>query len=293
MTDTSSPTYLDLRYLRIEVDELDEASRFVTDGFGLQAAVRTDEFAMFRSDVRNYSLCLSKAKLDNAVALTVATRDELDSLSERITQAGFSPKILSDDEATKRQSKSVLAVVAPNGVTVEIVWRPLTSGWRYHGPRDAGITGLQSVSLACSDVGANEKFWTDALGLRITDWAGDAVFLSAGDSHHQIALYPSKQDGVLAAAWAVEGKNELMANWYALQKLQMPVVAGPGRQPASNAMFVTTRGPGKLLMTYCTEMDEGAHIAKRGPRQFPNAASSHCAWGSPTQQEEFLGGDVI
>ena len=29
--------------------------------------------------------------------------------------------------------------MAPNGVAVGIVWRPLTSGRRYHGTRNAGI----------------------------------------------------------------------------------------------------------------------------------------------------------
>lgn len=293
MTNETLPIYRDLRYLRIEVDDLDAGSQFVTTGFGLQAADRSDDLAMFRSDARNYSLCLSKANFGNAVALTVATRAELDRLGDRITNAGFVPKFLSDDAASARQAKAVLAVASPNGVAVEIVWRPLTSGWRYHGTRDAGITGLQSVSLACSDITANEKFWIDALGLRITDWAGDAVFLTIDETHHCIALYPSKQDKILGASWTVEGRDPLMANWYFLQKSQMPVVAGPGRQPTSDAMFVTTRGPENLLMTYSAAMDAGPHIAKRGPRQFPNSASSHCAWGSPTTQDEFLGGDAL
>ena len=293
MTNESSLIYRDLRYVRIEVDDLDAGSQFVTTGFGLQAADRGNDLAMFRSDARNYSLCLSKANLGNAVALTVATRAELDSLAERITKAGFEPKFLSDDAAAVRQAKSVVAVVSPNGVTVEIVWRPLTSGWRYHGPRDAGITGLQSVSLACTDIAVNERFWVGALGLRVTDWAGEATYLTIDEAHHRIALYPSKQDRILGASWAVEGRDPLMANWYFLQKSQMPVVAGPGRQPTSDAMFVTTRGPGDLLMTYSAGMDAGAHIARRGPRQFPNLASSHCAWGSPTTQEEFLGEKIL
>ncbi len=163
--------YRDLRYLRVEVDDLDAATRFAADLFGLQPADRDETRAMFRSDARNYAICFSRAQDGDAVALTVAELSDLDRVAERLTAAGHASRRLSDAEAAARQAKAALAVTAPNGVTVEIVWRPMTSGWRYHGPRDAGIVGLQAVSLACTDIAANEAFWTRGLGLTVTDWA--------------------------------------------------------------------------------------------------------------------------
>lgn len=285
-----SIVFRDLRYLRVEVDDLDAAARFAGDIFGLQPADRSDRHAMFRSDSRNYAICFSRAGDGNAVALTVATAADLDAVEKQLIACGYKPRRLKASEAETRQAKQVLAVTAPNGVTVEIVWRPMTSGWRYHGPRDAGIVGLQAVSLASKDVAADEAFWTRGLGLRVSDWAGDAAYLALDDAHHRIALYPSERNALLGATWAVEGKDNIMVNWYFFQKAQVPIVAGPGRQAASNAMFVTTRGPAGLLMSYAAEMDEGPHIAVRGSRQFANSALSHCAWGSPTAQPEFLGG---
>jgi 2,3-dihydroxy-p-cumate/2,3-dihydroxybenzoate 3,4-dioxygenase len=282
--------YRDLRYLRVEVDDLDSATHFAADLFGLEPADRDDRHAMFRSDARNYSICFSREHDGEAVALTVAHSADLDAIATRLAGAGYLSRWLNAGEAAARQAKDVLAVTAPNGITVEIVWRPMTSGWRYHGPRDAGIVELQAVSLASTDIEADEVFWTRGLGLTITDWAGDATYLALDEAHHRVALYPSRRDGILGVTFAVEDKNNVMANWYFLQKSQVPIVAGPGRQPASNAMFVTTRGPRGLLMSYAAETDSGPHIMVRGPRQFPNVASSHCAWGSPTGQPEFLGG---
>jgi 2,3-dihydroxy-p-cumate/2,3-dihydroxybenzoate 3,4-dioxygenase len=284
--------YRDLRYLRVEVDDLDAAARFASELFGLQVADRTESRAMFRSDARNYAICFSRRGDGEAVALTVADSADLDRLAERLTAAGYSPRRLDAAAAAMRQAKEVLAVAAPNGVMVEIVWRPLTSGWRYHGPRDAGIVELQAVSIASTDIAADEAFWTRGLGLTVTDWAGDAAYLALDEAHHRVALYPSTRNGILGATWAVESKNNVMTNWYALQKAQVPIAAGPGRQPASNAIFVTARGPRGLLMSYVAETDTGPHIAARGPRQFPDLATSHCAWGSPTEQPEFLGGGV-
>jgi 2,3-dihydroxy-p-cumate/2,3-dihydroxybenzoate 3,4-dioxygenase len=282
--------YRDLRYLRVEVDDLDAATRFAADLFGLQPADRDEARAMFRSDARNYSICFSRAQDGEAVALTVGEAADLDRVAARLNDAGYSSRRLDAAQAATRQAKQVLAVTAPNGVAVEIVWRPLTSGWRYHGPRDTGIVALQAVSLATTDVAADEAFWTRGLGLTVTDWAGDTAYLALDEAHHRVALYPSQRNGILSVTFAVEDKNNVMTNWYFLQKAQVPIVAGPGRQPASNAMFVTTRGPRGLLMSYAAETDTGPHIIARGPRQFPDVASSHCGWGSPTEQPEFLGG---
>lgn len=283
--------YRDLRYIRVGVDDLDAATAFASGVFGLQAADRDETHARFRSDARNYAVCYSRAGDGNAVALTVPRAEDLDELSARL--AAYAPRRLTPDEAAARQVKAGIAVEAPNGVTVELVWRPLTSGWRYHGPRDAGITGFQAVQLACTDIAANEKFWTEGIGLEVSDWAGDAVFLRLDEMHHRVALYPSSKDGILGATWAVEGINNVMQNWYHLQNCQQPVIHGPGRQPTSEAIFVTTRGPGDLLYSYAAETASGPEIAGRGPRQFADAALSHCAWGSPCSAPEFMGGDRI
>lgn len=284
--------YRDLRYLRVSVDDLDAAARFASDVFGLQAGDRDDHNAMFRSDARNYSVCFSTGGEGEAVALTVAREDDLEAVKAQLEAAGYAPSFLTSDEATARQSKAVLAVAAPNGVTVEVLWRPLQSGWRYHGPRDAGIVDFSSVQLACTDIAANEAFWTRGLGLRVSDWAGDAAYLALDEAHHRVVLYPSERDGILGACWEVDEKDSLMRNWYFMQKSQLPVLAGPDRQAASGGIYVTTRGPRGLLMSYITEMEKGPQIEARGPRQFADTARSHGIWGSMTEQPEFLGGEM-
>ncbi|WP_372070046.1 VOC family protein (plasmid) [Tistrella mobilis] len=285
--------YRDLRYLRVPVEDLDGAEAFATGIFGLQPGDHDDANRRFRSDARNYAICYTAEAGPAAVALTVAHARELDEAEARLEAAcpGLPRQRLDAAACAARQIKAGLSVIAPNGVVVEIVWRPLTSGWRYHGSRDAGITGLQSVQIACTDPAANEDFWTRGIGAEVSDWAGDAVFLRIDDAHHRIALYPSDRDGLLGAVWEVDGINAVMQGWYLFQARQVPVVHGPGRQPTSGAMFVTARGPGGLLHSYAHGMERGAAVTGRGPRQFADAALSHCAWGSPCTAPEFLGKD--
>ena len=280
--------YRDLRYLRLPVPDLAVAASFATDVFGLQASDSDDDNRRFRSDARNYALCYTRND-GPAVALTVARPEDLDAAEGRLAE--WSPSRLDAEECRIRQVKSGLAVTAPNGVTVELVWRPLTSGWRYHGPRDAGITGFEAVQLACTDIAANEVFWTRGIGLAVSDWIGEAAFLRLDEAHHRIALYPSERDGILGASWAVEGINNVMQGWYFLQSRQVAVMHGPGRQAASNAVFVTAKGPGDIHYSYVAETEAGPQVAARGARQFSDTARSHCAWGSPCLAPEFQGGE--
>lgn len=278
--------YRDLRYVRLSVDDLDSATNFASDVFGLQRADRGDTQAYLRSDMRNYSLCLA-TEPGQAVALTVATDSDLSLREEKLSR--WQPRRLSAAECAMRQIKAGLSVRAPNGVDVELVWRPMTSGWRYHGPRDAGITGFQAVQLACSDIRANEEFWTAGIGAAVSDWAGDAAFLRIDDAHHRIALYPSTNDGILGLTWAVEDINCVMRGWYHFMATQVPIVHGPGRQPTSNAIFVSAKGPAGIIFSYASDTEHGSEIGARGPRQFPDESRSHDIWGSVCKAPEFLG----
>lgn len=281
--------FLDLRYIRVPVADLENMGAFASSLFGLQLADQDNDTRWLRSDHRNYALCLTKLDQSFAVALSVARREDLCQIADRLAQAGYPSHFLDAEAAAWRQCKDVLLVQAPNGIAVELVWRPLTSGWRYHGPRDAGITGLAAVQIGCKDIAANEHFWVQGLGLRITDWIGEATMLSCDTSHHQVALYPSTRDALIGAAWHVEGKDQIMQNWYAAQAAQVPVVAGPDRQAASGAMYVSLRSPEDFVFSYFAEMDAGPHIQERGPRQFSDSKTSHGIWGSNPTIPEFKG----
>jgi 2,3-dihydroxy-p-cumate/2,3-dihydroxybenzoate 3,4-dioxygenase len=279
--------YRDLRYLRLTVPNLDLAAGYGRDVLGLHLEDQTDDALYFRSDARNHALCYTRDEAPETVAITVGERADLDRVFKQITDAGFLPEWLNDADAKKRQIKAGLTVQAPNGVQVDVVWRPLTSGWPFHGPRPTGITELQAVQLACTDIEANENFWTQAIGGIVSDWAGQAAFINIDGAHHRIALYPSDRDGVLGVTFGVENTDHVMRNWYFMQGRQLPVVHGPGRQPTSGASFVSTKGIGDILYTYATPMDAPQTT---GPRQFPDEAQSHCAWNSPSSMTEFKGG---
>jgi len=47
-----------------------------------------------------------------------------------------------------------------SGNRIELVVRPLNSGWRYFPSRDAGVKGLSGVLLRTKDSDGDEALWT-------------------------------------------------------------------------------------------------------------------------------------
>jgi 2,3-dihydroxy-p-cumate/2,3-dihydroxybenzoate 3,4-dioxygenase len=173
-----------------------------------------------------------------------------------------------------------------SGNRIELVVRPLNSGWRYFPSRDAGVKGLADVMIRSVDIEKDLSIWSGALGAQVSDWAGDAAYLRFDDAHHRIALFPAERAGILSVEYAVEDVNLLMRNYYVLQNLQIAVLHGPGRRPASEQLFLTFAGPGDVCFSFVSE-GAPAGAEKRRPRQFPAGHAGLCSWGSECKIGEF------
>lgn len=278
-----------LRYVRIGCADLTDASSFARDVVGLEVVGGDDSTAYFRSDTRAYSLCLTTAQPGAAIGLSVSSARDLEAIEQTMEARGFPCHRGDETGCATRRVKAYVACDAPNGVTVEFVWRPLENGWRYFPSRDTGIVDFQGVSMRCMDVSANERFWTELVGSKVSDWVGDTCYLRLDDAHHRIALHPSHSDGILAVSYQVEDLNNVMQMRYFADAHQIKIVHGPGRQPVSGQVFVTLEGPEKVLFTLGSGMRCAEERAGQPPRQFAHVPRSYCEWGSQSALPEYAG----
>ena len=281
-----------LRYVRLGTRNLAAAADFAQRILGLQLIEKNDEQASFRSDYRDHTLVYHKDDpSEQMVAFEVRTSDTLERAIALLQQNGYAVTRGDAQAALRRKVKTFASFQDKSGNTIELVVRPLHSGWRYFPTRDAGVTGLEAVALRSRRNGADEALWTRLFNGRVSDWAGDAAYIRFDDAHHHLALHPSNRSGVLAVEYAVEGQNQLMQNWYFLQAAQIRIVHGPGRRPTSDQMFLTFAGPDDVLFSYVAEGGRIANEAAHRPRQFPRHPLSFCAWGSESDIPEFMAGD--
>jgi 2,3-dihydroxy-p-cumate/2,3-dihydroxybenzoate 3,4-dioxygenase len=275
-----------LRYVRLVANDLGHAADFAQRVLGLEAIDRTRELATFRSDFRDYTLAFATG--DHAVqslGLEVRYSSDLDAALEGLSQLGISAGRGSAEACALRKVKDMVWFTDFSGNRIELVVRPLNSGWRYFPSRDAGIIGLADVLIRSVDIDKDLSIWTGILGARVSDWAGDAAYLRFDDAHHRIALMPAAKPGILCVEYAVENVDLLMRNYYVLRDLQIAVLHGPGRRPASEQLFLTFAGPSDVHFGFVAD---GTVIQGEGrmPRQFPAGPAGFCSWGSECKIDE-------
>ena len=276
-----------LRYVRLVAGDLGHAADFAQRVLGLEPIDRTQHVAAFRSDFRDYTLAFATGRRAvQAVGLEVRYSEDLDAALEGLRRLAISAGRGSAEDCALRKVKDMIFFADFSGNRIELVVRPLNSGWRYLPSRDAGISSLADVILRSTDIEKDLSIWSGILNAQISDWAGDATYLRFDQAHHRVVLFPARKPGILSVEYAVEDVNLLMRNFYVLRDLQVAVLHGPGRRPASEQLFLTFAGPNDVHFGFVTEgtlIDRERHR----PRQFPAGPTGLCGWGSECKIAEF------
>jgi 2,3-dihydroxy-p-cumate/2,3-dihydroxybenzoate 3,4-dioxygenase len=276
-----------LRYVRLIASDLAQAADFAQRVLGLEPIDRTQDIATFRSDFRDHTLAFATGPAaKQSIGLEVRHSTDLDAALEALQQVGISAGRGSAEDCALRKVKDMIWFTDFTGNAIELVVRPLHSGWRYFPSRDAGVRELAGVIIRSVDVENDLSIWSGVFGAEISDWAGDAAYLRFDDAHHRIVLFPAAHPGILSVEYAVEDVNLLMRNFYVLQDLQIAVLHGPGRRPASEQLFLTFAGPTNVHFSFVAE-GAPASAERRPPRQFPAGPAGLCSWGSECKVGEF------
>ena len=276
-----------LRYVSLITSDLGSAADFAQRVMGLEPIDRNPEFATFRSDFRDYTLSFATGeRAVQSIGLEVRYSQDLDAALDGLRGLGLTAERGSAEDCALRKVKDMAWFTDFSGNRIELVVRPLNSGWRYFPSRDAGVRGLADVIMRSVAIEKDLSIWIGILGARVSDWAGEAAYLRFDDAHHRIVLFPAARPGILAVEYAVEDFNLLMRNSYVLRDLQVAVVHGPGRRPASEQLFLTFTGPGDALFSFVAE-GIATDSDKRRARQFPAGPAGLCNWGSECKVGEF------
>src|SRR6266481_7694373 len=239
----ATPLITSVCYVRLTVSEPSASARFVSDIFGLQRVADQDGEIAFRSDDRFRTVSLGRNSADGAsVGIEVWDDTALGEIGRRLRELGFMVKDATTSECRRRYVQSALLTEDASGNRIDLVVRPTQSGRRYFPPRDAGIVAFHGVGLRTTDHARDLAFWR-ALGAEVSDWVGDIAYLRIDGLHHRVALYPSKRNGLLYAAFEVEALDQIMQNSYFMQENQVKIIQGPGCQSASRQIFLHVEGP--------------------------------------------------
>src|SRR5216684_2812611 len=132
-----------LRYVRQGTRDLQVAADFALNILGLQLVDRSDNAAYFRSDLRDHTLVFFLGEpTDRAVGFEVHGRAQFEAAVAGLSQHGIDVTIGTEPECAARRVRALARFRDPGGNAIELVLRPLNSGWRFFPARDAGIVEL-------------------------------------------------------------------------------------------------------------------------------------------------------
>jgi len=278
----------DVSYVRLGTRDLEGANEFATDYLGLEVSERTRNSVYFKSDEREHTLCYFEGDpADQVVAFEIGSRAELDQAALELEKLGHGVHRGTAEEAEQRKVRDFIGFRDPTGNRIELVWRPAHSGQRYHGNRDAGITGFSHVGLCSTDLVRDEAFWTQVCNARVSDRIGDAPLLRIDEVHHTIAMFPSKTAGIQHINHQVETGDDVMRSFNFLNDRQVRMVFGPGRHPTSSARFLYFEGPDGMVFEYSSGVRSIADELLYRERQFPMDPKGFCKWGAKPDIKEF------
>ena len=241
-----------------------------------------------KSDQREHTLCYFQGSpTDQTAAFEVLDRCELDAAAAELERLGHRLRFGSGSEAELRRVRGFIAFQDPTGNNIELVWRPAYSSQRYHGERDAGITGFSHIGLCTTDAARDELFWTRVCNARVSDRIGDAALLRIDAVHHTIALFPTNRAGIQHINHQVASGDDVMRSFHFLSERQVPMVFGPGRHPTSSARFLYFEGPDGMVFEYSSGVREIADELLYRERQLPFDPKGFCEWGAKPQIKEF------
>ncbi|MEH6551626.1 MAG: VOC family protein [Pseudomonadales bacterium] len=126
-------------------------------------------------------------------------------------------------------------------------------------------TRLGHIVLKVRDIQASLEFYTQVIGLEVSDWIDDRmVFLRAGTDHHDLALlqlpgggeatpsgdYPSVEH----FSYRVETVEEIMKITEMLQQRNIEIDRGPGRHGPGDNTFIVFRDPDGNNVEFYSDM---------------------------------------
>lgn len=139
---------------------------------------------------------------------------------------------------------------------------------------------LGHLVLVVRDIQKSVKFYTEVMGLQVSDWIDDQmVFLRSGADHHDLALSQIPKDspdmndlprysrpGVEHFSYLVEDRAEIERTVEVLKSHGVEIVRGIGKHGPGENLFLVFKDPdGNNVEVYCemTQIPEGEpHEAK-------------------------------
>jgi len=151
---------------------------------------------------------------------------------------------------------------------------------------------LGHLVLAVRDIHESVAFYTEILGLKVSDWISDEmVFMRAGEDHHDLALFQIPRDseeindlprysrpGMEHFSYLVDGIEAMEEAAKFLRARNIPIVRGIGKHGPGANLFLVFKDPDGNNVEIYAEMDQIPADIAHEPRVWERNVESFDRW---------------
>ena len=274
-------------YLRIGATDVDAWMEFGTGVLGLMDAQRDDAAGarFLRMDDHPFRLMIEPADADGLLAagFEFPTEDAFNRVCEALAAAGHEVSSGSAEECARRAVTAFASTTDPSGNNIELYWgreldySPLVSPQGIPGfvttYQQTGDMGFGHLVLPAPDFDATSAFYTDIIGMGITDilyppgMEGAKIhFMHANNPRqHSLALFNGPHPlGVVHIMVEVESMDEVGRGMDRAQAAGSHFLATLGRHVNDNMCSVYLLAPGGIAVEFGYDgllIDPQTHVA--------------------------------
>ncbi|MFM6832498.1 MAG: VOC family protein [Novosphingobium sp.] len=249
----------EIRYVGYGVEDFDAEKTFYADVWGLEPVGEDETHAWFKAQGadEHHVVQLRKAAENrvDVIALAADSRADVDVLRAKVDEAGC--RIVSEPaELTSPGGGYGFRFFSPDGLQFEIS-SDVAKGSKRDLARWEGVpVKISHIVLHSPNHQALVAFFTDVLGMKVSDWLGDFMcFLRCNSAHHRIAILPGPPC-LNHVAYDMLSVDDMMRGMHRLKLKGIDIGWGPGRHTAGNNTFSYFVTPGGFVTEYTSELEE-------------------------------------
>ncbi|MFJ4633835.1 VOC family protein [Streptomyces sp. NPDC088847] len=251
-----------LGYVVVETRDLDAWEEFACNLLGLQSTTRTQNQLVLRMDEKSYRMDIRSGDEESVTAIgwEVKGPRELEEISTRLQNNGYSVKQADDDAVKERRVSGLIKFDDPTGQRLELFWGLQESKERFISPTGArfvtGSGGMGHFFQFTPDTAAQCALYENILGFRLSDFIDfgpgfSGTFLHANHRHHSVAFarIPG-QTGFGHLMFEVDELDLVGRAWDKVLDGAAPVAATFGKHTNDEMLSFYVRTPSGFQVEY-------------------------------------------
>lgn len=248
-----------LRSVSLKVEDPTQSNEFYDNAWGLSTVESDgDKFWLRGTGQEHHILQLEKAEQNalGKIAFALGSAKEVDDAGRRLHELGI-PVIKEPGFLDDAAGGYGLQLVDPEGRVIELSAEVHAVTKQDPAGRRAVPNKIAHVVLNTQNIELMTQFFTQVLGMRVSDWSERQMsFLRCNSEHHVIALNQAPWASVNHVAYEMESIDHFMRGIGGLKGHGITPQWGPGRHGPGDNTFSYFTDPAGLVCEYTSEVEQ-------------------------------------